>query len=118
MPSKHAKAAKPKVINDSQIHSKDTGSCEVQIAIMTDEIKRLTAHLQINAKDHATRRSLLRKVGSRKRLLNYLLGEDRTRYLKTCKKNGIKPSAIITINPNPRSALSPEKASSELPKGE
>jgi small subunit ribosomal protein S15 len=99
MPSKIAKAAKPTVIKANQIHATDTGSPEVQVAVLTDEIKRLTAHLQVNAKDHATRRSLLRKVGSRKKLLNYLLGEDRTRYLKTCKKNGIKPSAIISINP-------------------
>jgi small subunit ribosomal protein S15 len=99
MPSKIGKAIKPNIIKSNQIHDKDTGSPEVQIAVLSDEIKRLTAHLQANPKDHATRRSLLRKVGSRKRLLNYLLGEDRTRYLKVCKKNGIKPSAIININP-------------------
>ncbi len=98
MPSKIALAAKPSIIKSNQIHDKDTGSPEVQVSILTDEIKRLTAHLQSNHKDHATRRSLLRKVGSRKRLLNYLLGEDRSRYLKVCKKNSIKPSAIITIN--------------------
>lgn len=98
MPSKIAKAVRPDVIKANQIHATDTGSPEVQVSILTDEIKRLTAHLQSNHKDHATRRSLLRKVGARKRLLNYLLGEDRSRYLKTCKKNGIKPSAIISMN--------------------
>jgi small subunit ribosomal protein S15 len=102
MPSRIGKAAKPTIIKSNQIHTTDSGSPEVQVAIMSDEIKRLTAHLQANPKDHATRRSLLRKVGSRKRQLNYLLGEDRTRYLKTCKKNGIKPSAIININPSPK----------------
>jgi small subunit ribosomal protein S15 len=99
MPSKIGKFTKPTIIKANQIHNTDTGSPEVQISVLTDEIKRLTAHLQTNHKDHATRRSLLRKVGARKRLLNYLLGEDRTRYLKVCKKNGIKPSAIIAINP-------------------
>ena len=98
MPSKIAKAVRPDVIKANQIHATDTGSPEVQVSILTDEIKRLTAHLQSNHKDHATRRSLLRKVGARKRLLNYLLGEDRSRYLKTCKKNNIKPSAIISMN--------------------
>ena len=98
MPSKIGKAIKPEIVKANQIHATDTGSPEVQVSILTDEIKRLTAHLQINAKDHATRRSLLRKVGARKRLLNYLLGEDKTRYLKVCKKNNIKPSAIITMN--------------------
>ena len=98
MPSKIAKAIRPDIIKANQIHATDTGSPEVQVSVLTDEIKRLTAHLQSNHKDHATRRSLLRKVGARKRLLNYLLGEDRSRYLKTCKKNNIKPSAIISMN--------------------
>jgi small subunit ribosomal protein S15 len=98
MSSKLAKAIRPSIIKSNQMHDKDTGSPEVQVSILTDEIKRLTAHLQSNQKDHATRRSLLRKVGSRKKLLNYLLGEDRARYIKVCKKNGIKPSAIIAIN--------------------
>ena len=98
MPSKIAKAVRPDIIKANQIHATDTGSPEVQVSVLTDEIKRLTAHLQSNHKDHATRRSLLRKVGARKRLLNYLLGEDRSRYLKTCKKNNIKPSAIISMN--------------------
>ena len=98
MPSKIAKAVRPDIIKANQIHATDTGSPEVQVSVLTDEIKRLTAHLQSNHKDHATRRSLLRKVGARKRSLNYLLGEDRSRYLKTCKKNNIKPSAIISMN--------------------
>jgi small subunit ribosomal protein S15 len=99
MPSKIAKAIRPDIIKSNQIHTTDTGSPEVQVAVLSDEIKRLTLHLQENPKDHATRRSLLRKVGARKKLLNYLLGEDRSRYLKVCKKNGIRPSAIIGINP-------------------
>ena len=98
MPSKNTKAAKPAIVNSNQIHDKDTGSCEVQIALLTEEIKKMTNHLMNNNKDNATRRSLLRKVGTRRRLLNYLLGEDRTRYLKVCKKNGIKPSGIINLS--------------------
>lgn len=99
MPSRIAKSIRPDIIKANQIHNTDTGSPEVQVAVLSDEIKRLTLHLKDNKKDHATRRSLLRKVGSRKKLLNYLLGEDRTRYLKVCKKNGIRPSAILGINP-------------------
>jgi len=92
--SKQIKAKKPKVIQKHQIHDKDSGSPEVQIAVLTEEIKNLTAHLLGNHKDHSSRRGLLRKVGRRKKLLNYLLGEDKIRYFKTCKKNGIKPNLL------------------------
>lgn len=88
--SKTMKATKPGVVAKHQIHKKDTGSPEVQIAILTEEIKKLTDHLKANPKDHSSRRGLLRKVGRRKKLLNFLLGEDRTRYIRTCKKNGIR----------------------------
>jgi len=92
--SKSIKAIKPAVISKHQIHRKDSGSVEVQVAILTEEIKKLTEHLKINQKDHSSRRGLLRKVGKRKKLLNYLLGEDRTRYVRTCKKNGIRVNLI------------------------
>jgi small subunit ribosomal protein S15 len=98
--SKHIKAAKPKIVSQHQIHKKDTGSPEVQIAILTEEITKLTDHLKINPKDHSSRRGLLKKVGKRKRLLDFLLGEDRDRYIRTCKKNGIRSNlALITVAP-------------------
>ncbi len=92
--SKISKFQKPKIIADNQIHATDTGSSEVQIAVLTVDIKSLTAHLQANPKDFNTRRSLLKKVGTRRRLLKYLFSEDKDRYLKTCKKNGVKVSSI------------------------
>jgi small subunit ribosomal protein S15 len=95
--SKSIKALKPAVISKHQIHTKDSGSVEVQVAILTEEIKKLTEHLKINKKDHSSRRGLLRKVGKRKKLLNYLLGEDRSRYIRTCKKNGIRLNMISAI---------------------
>jgi small subunit ribosomal protein S15 len=96
--SKHIKAAKPEIVNKHQIHKTDTGSPEVQIAILTEEIKKLTSHLQGNAKDQSSRRGLLRKVSRRKKLLNYLLGEDKARYIRTCKKNGIRPNLIVNTD--------------------
>lgn len=93
--SKHTKVIKPKIMQKHQIHKKDSGSPEVQVAILTSDIQKLTEHLIINPKDHSSRRGLLKKVGTRKRLLNYLLGEDKVRYLRTCKKNGIKPNLIV-----------------------
>jgi small subunit ribosomal protein S15 len=99
--SKHIKAAKPGIINKHQIHKSDTGSAEVQIAILTEEIKKLTSHLKGNAKDFSSRRGLLRKVSRRRKLLNYLLGEDQARYIRTCKKNGIRPNMIVTNDSKP-----------------
>jgi small subunit ribosomal protein S15 len=92
--SRISKFQKPKIISDNQIHSTDTGSSEVQIAVLSSDIKNLTVHLQANPKDFGTRRSLLKKVGTRRRLLKYLFSEDKDRYLKVCKKHGIKPSSI------------------------
>ncbi len=93
--SKIIKAKKPSIIGRHQIHKKDSGSPEVQIAILTEEINKLVEHLKINKKDNSSRRGLLRKVGKRKKILNYLLGEDKTRYLRTCKKNGIRPNMVL-----------------------
>ena len=64
----------------------DTGSPEVQIALLTDRINRLTEHLQTNKKDHSSRRGLLMMVGQRRRLLDYLHTTDLTRYQAVTKK--------------------------------
>ncbi len=69
---------------------KDTGSIEVQIAILTEEINTLTDHFKEHAKDHHSKRGLLRKVGQRRQLLNYLIKNDVTRYRKVVKELGLR----------------------------
>lgn len=68
----------------------DTGSIEVQIAILTEEINTLTEHFKEHAKDHHSKRGLLRKVGQRRQLLNYLVKNDVTRYRKVVKELGLR----------------------------
>jgi len=72
--------AKKKIIGASQTHKKDTGSPEVQISIFTQKIQELTKHLQVHKKDEHSRRGLLKMVGKRRRLLDYLHRTDATRY--------------------------------------
>lgn len=67
---------KQKIIKKHKTHENDTGSPQVQIAILTEEIKKLTEHLQSHKKDHSSRRGLLKKIGERRRLLKYLQKED------------------------------------------
>lgn len=77
---------KGKVVESFRLHEKDTGSADVQIALLTDRINRLTEHLQKNNKDHSSRRGLLVMVGQRRRLLDYLHNTDTDRYLAVTKK--------------------------------
>ena len=81
---------KEKIIKKYKLHEKDTGSPEVQIALLSEEIKRLLAHLKKNPKDLHSKRGLLKMVTERKRFLNYLMGEDKRRYNKIVKKIGLK----------------------------
>ena len=76
-----AKEVKTKLITDYHRHITDTGSPEVQIAILTGRIQQLTDHLRINKKDESCRRGLLKMVGQRRRLLTYLRKVDYQRYL-------------------------------------
>lgn len=85
-----SKKAKDTVIEQFKTHKDDTGSPEVQIAILTAEIDYLTSHLKKHKKDHSSRRGLLGKVSSRKKLLSYLQKEDEDRYAKLIKKLEIK----------------------------
>jgi small subunit ribosomal protein S15 len=78
--------AKVKTITDFRLHERDTGSADVQIALLTQRINHLTEHLQKNNKDHSSRRGLLVMVGQRRRLLNYLNTTDTTRYTAVTKK--------------------------------
>lgn len=81
---------KQAIINEYKIHEGDTGSPEVQIAILTYRINHLTEHLKINKKDHHSRRGLLKMVGHRRKLLNYLTKKDITRYREIIEKLGIR----------------------------
>ena len=74
------KAKKDKVIKKYQTHEGDTGSPQVQIAILTEEVKELVGHLIQHKKDHSSRRGLLRKVNQRRKLLNYLMRDDSEAY--------------------------------------
>jgi small subunit ribosomal protein S15 len=78
--------AKTKTINDFKLHDSDTGSADVQIALLTQRINHLTEHLQKFVKDHSSRRGLLIMVGQRRRLLDYLHSKDVTRYQTITKK--------------------------------
>jgi len=78
--------AKAKTISDFKTHDKDTGSADVQIALITERINHLTEHLQTNKKDHSSRRGLLMLVGQRRKLLNYLQTKDVVRYKAVTKK--------------------------------
>lgn len=77
---------KAKVIEGVRIHDKDTGSADVQIALLTDRINQLTDHLQKNKKDHSSRRGLLMMVSQRRRLLDYLHKKNAPRYQAITKK--------------------------------
>lgn len=81
-----SKERKQEIINEYKVHDNDTGSPEVQIAVLTDEINNLNTHLKEHKKDHHSRRGLLKMVGKRRNLLNYLRKSDVTRYRDLIKK--------------------------------
>ena len=82
--------AKQKIVSDYRTHEKDTGSPEVQIALLTQRITELTEHLKTHKKDHSSRRGLLKMVGKRNSLLKYLTRQDRTRYQAIIGKLGLR----------------------------
>ena len=84
------KDEKQAIIEAYAVHEGDTGSPEVQIAILTSRINTLTEHLKVNKKDHHSRRGLLKMVGHRRNLLNYLQKKDINRYREIIKKLGIR----------------------------
>lgn len=81
---------KKEIIEAFKAHPSDTGSSEVQVAILTERIKYLTEHFKTHAKDHHSRRGLLKLVGQRRRLLNYLKKKDINRYRAVIDKLGIR----------------------------
>jgi small subunit ribosomal protein S15 len=82
--------AKLKTIGDFRVHERDTGSADVQIALLTRRINHLTEHLQKNVKDHSSRRGLLMMVGQRRRLLDYLKDIDAQRYQALTRKLSLR----------------------------
>ena len=80
------KRQKQTVVKDHQKHEKDTGSAEIQVAMLTKQIKELTGHLKKNPKDHHSRRGLLLMVGKRRRFLQYLERKDEKAHSKLVKK--------------------------------
>jgi small subunit ribosomal protein S15 len=81
---------KQEIINEFRKHDSDTGSPEVQIAILTERITYLTEHFKTHKKDHHSRRGLLKLVGQRRRLLDYLKGKELDRYKKVIERLGIR----------------------------
>jgi small subunit ribosomal protein S15 len=85
-----ADLSKTDVIAQFATHEGDTGSPEVQCAILTSRIEQLTAHLAVHKKDHASRRGLLQLVGQRRRLLKYVEEQDKARYTGLVQKLGLR----------------------------
>ncbi|MGE0479350.1 MAG: 30S ribosomal protein S15 [Phycisphaerae bacterium] len=81
---------KTELVKNFRRHDGDTGSAEVQIAILTERITQLTEHLKTHQKDHSSRRGLLKMVGKRSGLLKFLAASDRDRYLKTIGSLGLR----------------------------
>jgi len=81
---------KHQIISDYQVHETDTGSADVQVAMLTERINRLSDHLKANKQDHSSRRGLLQMIGRRKRLLAYIRKQDLERYQALIKRLGIR----------------------------
>ena len=81
---------KHQIIADYQVHETDTGSADVQVAMLTERINKLSDHLKTNKKDHASRRGLLKMIGHRKQLLAYILKQDQARYKALIGRLGIR----------------------------
>ncbi|MEA1935285.1 MAG: 30S ribosomal protein S15 [Thermodesulfobacteriota bacterium] len=81
---------KQEIIKDFQVHEKDTGSPEVQIALLSARIQYLTEHFKVHKKDHHSRRGLLKLVGQRRKLLDYLKGKSVEKYKNVIERLGIR----------------------------
>ena len=83
-------AEKQKLIDSHQIHPTDTGSVEIQVAMLSRRITKLSDHLQKNNQDYASRQGLLKMIGKRKRMLSYIKNKDVNKYATLIKKIGIR----------------------------
>ena len=84
------KVRKLEIINEYKRHEADTGSAEVQVALLTERINELTEHLKVHKKDNHSRRGLLKMVGQRRNMLNYLQKKDEERYKVLVEKLGLR----------------------------
>jgi small subunit ribosomal protein S15 len=84
------KQGKTRIIDDFKTHQADTGSPEVQIALLTERINELTEHLKTHQKDHSSRRGLLKMVGARAALLKYVRQKDQARYRQIISRLGLR----------------------------
>jgi len=89
--------AKKAIMAEFKLHESDTGSPEVQVALLTKRIKDITEHLKVHTQDYSTRRGLLKLIGQRRRLLDYLIKKDINRYRELIKALGIRK-----VNSQPR----------------
>ncbi|MAF14065.1 MAG: 30S ribosomal protein S15 [Parcubacteria group bacterium] len=106
------KRKKERIIAKYKTHTNDTGSSQVQIAILTEEIKELTKHLKTHKKDFSSRRGLLKKVAERRRLLNYLKREDEKGFEKLVKD--LKLKVKLVEREQPKEEFNPEMVKEEV----
>lgn len=85
-----ASESRKQIVQEHRRHDNDSGSPEIQIAVLTARINQLTEHLKLHQKDHSSRRGLLKMVGKRSSLLRYLTAADRSKYLATIQKLGLR----------------------------
>ncbi|WP_413160772.1 30S ribosomal protein S15 [Capilliphycus salinus ALCB114379] len=81
---------KQEIITEHQVHATDTGSAEVQVALLTERINKLSAHLKQNKKDYSSTRGLMKMIGQRKRLLAYIRNKDNDKYRALIQRLGIR----------------------------
>ena len=110
-----SKKKKDNIIKKFKTHENDTGSPEVQIAILTEEVRELAKHLKSHKQDHSSRRGLLRKVSLRRRLLKYLERENKESYLKLIKALKLKTRVLAEVEKN---LLAEEEAEESEEEGE
>jgi small subunit ribosomal protein S15 len=84
------KGKKQELLEKFKVHEQDTGSPEVQVALITERINKLTEHFRVFKKDHNSRRGLLKLIGQRRRLLDYLRSRDKQRYTDLINKLGLR----------------------------
>jgi small subunit ribosomal protein S15 len=103
------KEKKEKIIKKFKLHKEDTGSSEVQVAILTERIKELTEHLKTNKKDNHSRRGLLKMVAKRKKLLRDIKGSSEERFAKIVKALKLKEAKLIKEDGDTEAATQPAK---------
>lgn len=112
------KKTKQRLINRFKVHETDTGSPQVQIAILTEEITQLTEHLKMHKQDHSSRRGLLRKVGERRRLLRYLQREDEKAFIDIAVKLKLRIAKKMMAEEEERKRIEAEIMGDKLPEEE